>query len=173
MDAPGLVRPDPTGGERTLVTQHLDRQRTILLRKVHGIERVQAATSVAATSLTLAGLLNHAAMVEDWWFCVIFLDAQPDEPWRDIDWQADPDAEFTEALDVALPDLVARYVRAVERARRITAAATSLDQLARRPRHDGSVVSLRWILLHMLEGTARHNGHADLLREAVDGTTGD
>lgn len=173
MDAPALVRPDPTGDERTLATQHLDRQRTILLRKVHGLEQDRASTTVAASSLTLAGLLNHAALVEDWWFSVVFLNAQPDEPWRDIDWEADPDAEFTEEVDLPLRDLVARYVRAVDRSRRITAAATSLDQLARRPRHDGRVVSLRWILLHMLEETARHNGHADLLREAVDGATGD
>ena len=111
-------------------------------------------------------------MVEDWWFSCVFLDNPPAAPWAAIDWDADPDWEFTTAVDLGGEEVVRRYRASIARSNAITAAAT-LDQLALRPRPNGSIVSLRWILAHMLVETARHNGHADFLREAIDGTTGD
>jgi hypothetical protein len=96
------------------------------------------------------------------------------EPFADIDWDADPNWEFRTAVDDTPEWLVQRYEQACDRSRAVAAAAASLDALAAAGRSQtGEVFTLRWILLHMIEETARHNGHADLLREAVDGATGE
>ena len=98
------------------------------------------------------------------------------EPWASAPFDDDRDWEFHTALDDDPADLIATYVETCERSRAHTAAALAaggLDTLAARPRSSGARVSLRWILLHMIEETARHNGHADLLREAADGSTGE
>jgi hypothetical protein len=93
-----------------------------------------------------------------------------------VDWDADPDWEWhTAATDPHL-EVIALWQRAVEQSRESVGEALArggLDQLARRPWEDGRSPNLRWILVHMIEEYARHNGHADLLREAVDGSTGE
>jgi uncharacterized damage-inducible protein DinB len=172
MTTPRPLEPEPATDERTTLVQHLDEQRTIMLRKLDGLDRAALATTTARSSLTLAGLCHHLAMVEDWWFSSVFLGNPPAAPWGEVDWDAEPDWEFTTAVELPAGELTRRYRASIARSDAIVAAA-SLDQLAQRPRANGDVVSLRWILAHMLVETARHNGHADLLREAIDGTTGD
>jgi len=170
------IDPDHTGDEPTLLTQFLDYHRATLVQKASGLDRSQMAVRVGASELTLAGLLKHAALVEDHWFGVVLLGRPAAEPWASAPFDDDRDWEFHSALDDDPADLIAAYVETCERSRAHAAAALAdggLDTVAARPRSSGERVNLRWILLHMLEETARHNGHADLLREAADGSTGE
>jgi uncharacterized damage-inducible protein DinB len=171
-----MLRHDPAeaADERTQLTQFLDYHRATLLMKVDGLDQAQMGATTAASDLTLAGLLKHLSLVEDDWFRVVLHGEEPSSPWDGIDWDADPNWEFRTAVDDAPADLIALYEETCERSRRAVAAIGSLDDLAARPsRRNGQRFNLRWILLHMIEETARHNGHADLLREAIDGATGE
>lgn len=94
------------------------------------------------------------------------------EPWAGIDWGADPEWEFRTATTLEPDQVRERYREACERSREVAAAAADLDQLSVAER-DGQHFTLRWVLLHLLEETARHAGHADLIREAIDGQTGE
>lgn len=160
--------------ERTSLAQFLDAQRAAVVRLVSGLDKDQLATTLPTSDLTLAGLLKHLALVEDSWFQEEFLGRQIPEPFADVDWDADPDWEFRTALDDDPSWLLRRYEEACERSRSVV-ASHSLDDLsvATSRRIDrGTHYSLRWIVLHLIEETARHAGHADLLRQAADGTTG-
>ena len=164
--------PDSTADERTMLVQYLDYHRVTLLGKVEGLGRQQLATTTAASSLHLAGLLKHLAFVEHWWFRRVLL-GEPEHPvFADVDWDADPDWEFRTAAEDDPAWLVGLYEQACDSSRGAI-ATLDLDHRAVRPLRNGDHASLRWILLHMLEETARHNGHADLLREAIDGSTGE
>jgi uncharacterized damage-inducible protein DinB len=168
--------PDLVGDELTLLTQFLDFHRATLVHKAGGLSREQFATRLPTSELTLAGLVKHAALVEDQWFSVVLLGRPHAEPWASAPWDDDRDWEFHTAVDDEPADLLALYAQTCERSRSNTAEAAArggLDTLAAGRSRQGEQYSLRWILLHMLEETARHNGHADLLREAVDGTTGE
>jgi uncharacterized damage-inducible protein DinB len=126
--------------------------------------------------MTLGGLLKHMALVEDHWFSSWLDDRKPAAPWNSVDWTADPDWEWRTAAEDTPQELRRIWQEAVANSRsRVTDALGrgGLDQLARRQGLDGESPSLRWILCHMIEEYARHNGHADLLREAVDGETGE
>lgn len=97
-----------------------------------------------------------------------------DDPlWTGHDWDADPDYEFRTAVDHDPERLRRRYRDACARSREVLARAESLDQLSVGTSRSGSNWDLRWVLLHMVEETARHAGHADLLREAIDGAVGE
>jgi uncharacterized damage-inducible protein DinB len=126
--------------------------------------------------MTLGGLLKHMALVEDNWF-VRWLHARDmPAPWDTVDWDADRDWEWHSAADDPPSQLFTLWQDAVTRARRSVDAALSdggLDQPATRSWPDGRAPSLRWIVVHMIEEYARHNGHADLLRESIDGQTGE
>lgn len=161
------------GDERTQLTQFLDWQRGTLLMKVAGLDRDELACTTAASQLTLAGLLNHMAATEDYWFRRILQGADPADWYRDVDRAGDPDWDFHSAVDEEPGTLVARYQDACERSRRAVAAYDSLDDVAARSDGYRPHFNLRWILIHMIEETARHNGHADLLREAIDGAAGE
>jgi uncharacterized damage-inducible protein DinB len=169
------VRTDPpeSGPELDQLTNVLDYQRETILQKTDGLTREQLAQQLPTSSLTLGGLLNHLALVEDSWFRVRFSGLPDDALWAGIDWDADPDYEFRTAADVEPKELRRRYEAACASSREVVAGAQSLDQLSVEKRQNGMHVDLRWVLLHLIEETARHAGHADLLREAVDGATGE
>jgi uncharacterized damage-inducible protein DinB len=171
------IDPDGSADELTLLSQFLDYHRATLVQKVSGLDREQLATRVGASELTLAGLVKHLSLVEDTWFTRRLAGRPDPEPWASAPWDDDRDWEFHSAVDDEPADLLALYAAACDRSRAVTAevaAAGGLDTLSVRPAgSDGRHVSLRWILLHLLEETARHNGHADLLRESIDGTTGE
>ena len=95
------------------------------------------------------------------------------EDFAGIDWEADPNYEFRTALEKEPDWLRRRYRKACDRARQVTAAADSLDDVSVSTRIGGKPFTLRWVMLHMIEETARHAGHADLLREAIDGVVGE
>jgi uncharacterized damage-inducible protein DinB len=169
------VRTDPpdSGPELVQLTAFLDYQRATMLRKADGLTGEQLTQPLPSASLTLAGLLNHLAKVEDTWFRVRFA-GLPEAGWRaDAAGAADPDWDFDTAGSVAPEELRERYRTACAASREIVAQAPDLDRLSARPRRDGGHVDLRWILIHMIEETARHAGHADLLREAIDGVVGE
>jgi uncharacterized damage-inducible protein DinB len=165
--------PDPTTtSERDALGQYLDYQRETILLKTEGLSREQLGQRIPTSGLTLAGLLYHLAFVEEDWFEVDFLGLPKREEWQ-VDWAADPDYEFRVALGKDPDELRRRYRDACNRSRQVTAAARDLDQLSVSTAIGGKPFTLRWMLLHLIEETARHAGHADLLREAIDGTVGD
>ena len=165
--------PDPAGGERELLGQYLDFQRQTVLAKTEGLNREQMARRHPPSVLTLAGLLYHLALVEETWLEVRFLGLPVREPWAGVDFDADPEWEFRTSADMEPEQLRQRYREACERSRQAAAQADGLDQLSVQPLGDGRRFSLRWVLLHLLEETARHAGHADVIREAIDGIVGE
>lgn len=163
---------DPTGSEQRLLEQFLDAQRATMVEKTEALSREQLAFRHPPSTLSLAGLLYHLALVEESWLEVRFRGLPRREPWASIDRVADPDWEFR-AAGVLEPEVLrGRYAEACDRSRAAVATASSLDQLSVQPKRDGQFFSLRWVLLHLIEETARHAGHADLLREAIDGAAG-
>jgi hypothetical protein len=170
-----MERTDPhaTGDELTLLSQFLDYHRATLVQKVSGLDRHQLGTRLGPSELTLAGLVKHMALNEDSWFGKVLLGRKEEEPWARVDWDADPDWEFHTAADDEPEELLALYAVACERSRAAVADVGDLDRVAAKPSGKGELFSLRWIMLHMIEETARHNGHADLLRENIDGVTGE
>ena len=143
--------------------------------KASGLTREQMNQPTAASSLTLAGLLKHLALVEDSWFTVRMAGGHEPEPWASAPFDTDPDWDLHSAVDDEPDELLALYRDACARSRAVIDAAGSLDQtsVATSRWRPGQHFTLRWILLHMIEETARHNGHADLIREAIDGVTGE
>ena len=172
-------RTDPPlrGTEADTVLAYLDNQRNTLRWKTEGLTQSQLATRLEPSTLTLGGLLKHMALVEDNWFSVVLLGNEDAEPWRGLDWDADPDWEFRTAADDT-PDELHRLlddaIAASDRNIRQVLDSDGLDGLSvRESRRQEGRFSLRWILLHMIEEYARHNGHADLIRESIDGATGE
>jgi uncharacterized damage-inducible protein DinB len=173
-DEHGRVDPGFYDDERTMLAAFLDYHRATLVWKASGLTQAQLAQPLAPSSLTIGGLVKHMALVEDSWFTQRFAGQPEPAPWVGVDWDADPDWEHHSAADDAPDDLLALYVAACERSRTAYAAAESLDQRSVVPSRDsGEPFTLRWIVLHMIEETARHNGHVDLLRESIDGVTGE
>ncbi|WP_327308551.1 DinB family protein [Streptomyces sp. NBC_01298] len=158
----------PAWDERTQLTTFLDYARGTALAKCEGVsaENARKALLPGSPLMTLSGLINHLRWVEYYWFQVIFLGEEDHGPWTD----EDPDREMRIAVDFPLAQLLDAYAEQSARYRELVAAAP-LDQRAETVRK-GLRVDLRWILLHLTEETARHNGHLDILREMLDGTTG-
>lgn len=168
MTAPERTDPPLTGDERTLLESFLDFHRDTVLWKCSGLTDEQARKQLVASELTtVAGLLAHLRLVEEYWFCVV-LDRRPDPMPEAL--KADPDAEFRIGMRTPLPELLADYRRQCETSRLIQAR---MDLDVEVPFRDLGTVSVRWVLIHMIEETARHNGHLDLLREQADGATGE
>lgn len=160
----------PTGDERASLVTFLDYVRDTAVMKCDGLSAQDAAAAPLPGSplMTLGGLISHLRWVEHWWFDVVFLGGEDRGPWT----EDDPDREMRLGAQTPLAELLADYAADAARHRE-TVAAHSLDDLAERPIRDGRRMNLRWILLHLIEETARHNGHLDILREMADGTTGD
>ena len=167
------IDPDPGGSELALLGQYLDYQRETILSKTEGLTRVQLAQQHPPSELTLGGLLYHLSLVEEDWLEVRFAGRPDREPWAGVDWNADPNWEFRTASDLEPDTLQRRYREACDRSRHIVSEAAGLDQLSVKTLRDGRHFSLRWVLLHLIEETARHAGHADFLREAIDGNIGE
>jgi uncharacterized damage-inducible protein DinB len=168
-----LTEPDRSGDDLTLLTQFLDYQRAVMVRKAEGLTAEQLAMRLGPSEMTLGGLLKHMALVEDSWFERRLLGRDEPEPWASVDWDADPDWEFHTAADDEPAELLRLYRVACERSRAAVEEVRDLDVMSKVPNRRGERYSLRWILIHMIEETARHAGHADLLRESIDGAVGD
>lgn len=160
----------PTADERTLLEEFLDFQRDALVRKCEGLSDEQLRSRpVPSSGLSLIGLVRHLATVERWYFQGVVADA----PWPGdlFDLTDDFDAPFHDVADATGPETFALWRDQVAAARRI-AAARPLDAIGRTP-GTGAERSLRWVLTHMIDEYARHLGQADILREAIDGRTGE
>jgi uncharacterized damage-inducible protein DinB len=155
-----------TGGEKESLHASLDRQRDVVLWKVDGLSDEQLRAAFTPSGTNLLGLVKHLASVEYSWFCQTFgRDTEP-LPFDDDDENADLRVEASETT----ADIVAFYQR----------ARTAADSVFTESAVDdtgtswaGETVSLRWVLIHMIEETARHAGHLDIGRELADGATGD
>lgn len=176
IDDHGRPEPPLAADEVGTLIGFLDYQRATLEWKTRGLGPEGLSTSVAASTMTLGGLLKHLAYVEDDWSVRWLAGEERPEPWRSVDWSADRDWDWNSARADTPGELRNLWRSSVERSRAhiaVALATTGPDGLARRPWPDGSAPSLRWILVHLIEEYARHNGHADLLREAIDGETGE
>jgi uncharacterized damage-inducible protein DinB len=176
IDDRGRPEPPVAADETATLLGFLDFQRATLAWKCAGVDADGMRVKVAASSMTLGGLLKHMALVEESWFARALhgWDRQP--PWDAVDWDATPDWEWESAADDPPDELRAMWAAAVDRSRTLldeALQAGGLDQLAKRTWPDGRAPNVRWILTHMIEEYARHNGHADLLRESIDGQTGE
>nr|WP_230210128.1 DinB family protein [Streptomyces kaniharaensis] len=164
------VDPPMAADETAMLTAWLDFHRSTLALKCEGLTDDQLRLrSVPPSSLSLLGLVRHMAEVERYWFRTVLLG---EELTDGLYWtKQDPDGDFdnVDTADVAA-DFAAWHAEIA--AARSASAGLSPDTVAERPRR-GQEVTLRWILVHMIEEYARHNGHADFLRELLDGTTGE
>jgi uncharacterized damage-inducible protein DinB len=175
-DEHGRPEPPIAADETATLLGFLDFQRATLAWKCAGLDATGLRATVGASSMTLGGLLKHLALVEDSWFSRWLHGRDRQPPWDTVDWKADPDWEWRSAAEDLPEQLFMLWQNAVDRSRSLVAEALGdggLERPARRTWPDGRAPSLRWILVHMIEEYARHNGHADLLRESVDGLTGE
>jgi uncharacterized damage-inducible protein DinB len=176
VDEQGRPEPPLAADETGTLLGFLDYQRATFAWKCGGLDAAGLAATVAVSSMTLGGMLKHLAYVEDYWFSRFLHDRDPAAPWDTVDWKADPDWEWHSAAADTPEQLRALWQDAAARSRSLAAQALAdggMGVLARRTWPDGRAPSLRWIMCHMIEEYARHNGHADLIRESVDGLTGE
>ncbi|RKN18976.1 DinB family protein [Micromonospora musae] len=155
-----------TGDERAVLESFLDFHRSVVLRKVRGLSDADAARRLVPSATTLAGLLRHLALVERNWFPCLLAPGPGDVY---LTSEEDAVTSFVLAPDDTVEHLAAGYEQACARSREV-AARFDLDHVVPHPQL--GEVSLRWILVHMIEETARHAGQADILRELTDGRTG-
>jgi hypothetical protein len=167
--------PPLAGSEVEHLLGSLDRLRATFRWKAGGLDAAGLAARQLPSDLTLGGLLKHLAFVEDHSSTVRLDGSSPGEPWASVDWAAQPDWEFTSAATDDPTDLYALYDGAVERWRgRIGTALAQggLDQPIAL-NWDGHHLSLRRMIFDLVEEYGRHTGHADLLRESIDGVVGE
>jgi uncharacterized damage-inducible protein DinB len=166
---PARSRPPFVADERTQLVGWLDLQRALVHWKCEGLSEADAHRTVLPTSplMTAAGVVSHLRWVEHCWFEVLFLGRAAEGP----QFQDEPeDADFrVEGIPVAR--LLEEYEQQCAVSRQII-AAHALDEVGRHPDFGSAAATLRWMLIHMVEETARHVGHLDAMRELLDGVTG-
>jgi uncharacterized damage-inducible protein DinB len=162
-----MVRRVPfTGGEKESLWVALDRHRDAILWKLEGVDDEDLRRPLVPSGTSLLGLVKHLAAVEYGWFCDTF--GRPSEPLPFDD--DDPDADLRVEPEETTADVLAFYGRAR------AAADRAVDEVGLEETGtswSGNAVTMRWVLIHMVEETARHAGHVDILRELIDGMTGD
>jgi hypothetical protein len=168
--------PPLAGTEAEHLVGALDRLRATFRWKADGLDADGLQARIATSSLTLGGLLKHLALVEDHYFTTKLSGEAVGAPWDAVDWDADSDWEFTSAASDSPDELYALWDGAVERSRaRLEKALADggLDQLVHASDGAGHHASLRRLVCDLIEEYGRHTGHADLLREAMDGRVGE
>lgn len=167
---PGDVSPTPD--ERTGLLGYLTRQRTALRLAAYGLTDNQAREAPTRSTLSIGGLIKHVAATEEYWIDLVLQRRR--EPAGDED---DYMANFRLGSDETLAGILARSDEVAEETERAIAGISDLDQLVPIPKgvpwfpDDVDAWSVRWVLLHLIEETARHAGHADIIRESIDGAT--
>ena len=162
------THPDLQADERTTLEQFLDQQREIVLEKVDGLTDEQVhARILPATDLTMATIVKHLAQVEDRWVQGRLVGGGMPEPWASAPFDTDPEWDFHSAGENSLDELRALYLAACERSRSALAGFDSLDTPAVVPSFGKGPVCVRWVFVHLIEETARHLGHLDLLLDAT------
>lgn len=176
IDEHGRTEPPEAGNEVETLLGFLDYQRATLEWKTSGLDAEGLRSTLGPSTMTLGGLLKHMAWVEETWFSERLLGNPPIAYWADVDWSADRDWEWTSSAEDPPEELHSLWRESVTRSRDATSelmAGKGLDHPLASSRRDGGRPTLRWVLVHMIEEYARHNGHADMLRESVDGQTGE
>ncbi|TDW66426.1 DinB family protein [Kribbella pratensis] len=171
-----LTGPPVAGSEADTLLGALERNRRTFAWKCGGLDAAGLTKQHPPSTVTLGGLLKHLALVEDEYFTRRLLGRELGAPWDAVDWDADPDWEWHSAADDSSEDLMNLWEASVERSRAAVTEALAnggVDQLARWTGRDGTSPSLRYILVDLIEEYARHTGHADLIRESIDGLTGE
>ncbi|MCW2674074.1 MAG: mini-circle protein [Frankiales bacterium] len=154
--------------EREALENMLEAQRIGLMRKVEGVSDELARQAPTASSLSLLGLVKHAATWEQRWFQFAMAGRQLPDGWPDVEPGA-PHADFIVSESDTVSHWLAFYREQIETSNAIT-ASMDLDAPCTRP--DLIECNLRYVLFHMIEETARHAGHADIIRETLDGARG-
>jgi hypothetical protein len=171
-----LQEPPIAGTEIDTLLGALERNRRTFAWKCGGLDADGLNAKHPPSTVTLGGLLKHLALVEDEYFTGRLLGHDLPAPWDTIDWDTKPDWEWSSAADDSPEQLMALWQKSVERSRAAVAEALAggeVDQLAKYVSKDGRSPSLRYILVDMIEEYARHTGHADLIRESIDGLVGE
>ena len=161
------------GTEIETLLGSLDRARSYLRWKCGGLDATGLSTRLGPSAITLGGLLKHLAHVEDDWFSQFLYGRPPRPPWETID---DDEWDWSSAADDTPEQLYALWKDAVARSRALVGQALAeggLDRVADRKWPDGRAPSLRRMIIDMIEEYARHVGHADLIRESIDGLVGE
>jgi hypothetical protein len=156
------------GDDKTMLSAFLDRYRETMLWKLDGLSTGQASQQLVPSATNLLGLVKHLAFVERWWFQMNFAGEPINFPWPED--EPDQDIDFRISPTDTIESISALYKREIARSQEIVAGA-SLEDLGKGVA-DVEPRSLRWIMIHMIEETARHAGHADILRELTDGAIG-
>lgn len=168
--------PPLAGTEAEHIVGALDRMRTTFRWKADDLDAAGLNTRIGASTLTIGGLLKHLAACEDFMFTRKLSGTPVGEPWAAMGWDGTGGWEFTFAADESPEQLYALWDGAVARSRTRLAAALAdggMDQLVHMASPDGEHASLRRLVCDMVEEYGRHTGHADLIREAVDGRVGE
>jgi uncharacterized damage-inducible protein DinB len=171
------VDPPLHGDEVATLRAFLTYHRETLRLKCAGLTQEELAQQLPPSDMSLGGLMKHLALVESQWFDYFFRDLPLAAPFDTADWDADPDWEFDTARHDSPEELRALFDEAVGRSDAVIDDALTRrgldEESVRRSRHVDSTFTLRWILVHMIEEYSRHNGHADLIRESIDGQKGE
>jgi hypothetical protein len=172
------LSPEPplTGGDTAMLLAFLERQRATFAWKCGGLDTAGLRATLGPSSMTLGGMLKHLARFEDDMSSEWLQGRGQLPPWDTVDWDTDPDWDWRSAAEDTPEQLYARWRDAVVRCRSLIAEALADGSLERQGTGNtdarGESPSLRYILINMIEEYARHNGHADLIRESVDGLVG-
>lgn len=156
---------DRTGTELELLQSFIDLNRRTVLWKLDGLTDEQAKRKVVGSPTTLLGIVNHLAHVERYWVQGVLDDRAVELPWA----SGDTDADWILADHETIGSVVAFFDEEVELSDQIIAGQTDLDRVIDA---GGRMTSVRWVLLHLIEEIGRHAGHADILRELIDESTG-
>jgi hypothetical protein len=171
-----LQEPPIAGNELDTMLGTLERLRRYLAWKCGRLDAAGMRATLAPSAITLGGLLKHLALVEDDMFSVKLHGRDRCEPWNTVDWDGDPNWEWRTAADDTPEQLMSRWRESVERSRSLVTQAVAdggLDRPADFTWPDGRTPSLRRLIMDMVEEYGRHVGHADLIRESVDGLVGE
>ncbi len=152
--------------EQETLGRILDRDRAVVAWKVTGLSFERAIWSPVDSGTSALGVLKHLSHVERWWFHAVMGGLDVDFPWSD----EDPDADWRIEANDSVESVLELYANVCERSREILAVERDWGRLVE---FGSKKRSVRWIVVHMIEETARHAGHLDLLREMIDGETGD
>lgn len=176
FSADDRVGPPPAGDEAATLLGFLNYQRDTLRWKCAGLTAEQLSARVMPSTLTLGGLLKHLATVEAGWLNQFFAGGVVKPSWFDDLDRDDPDWSLTSAAGAAPEQLFAWFDESIAVSDQVIETALAgpdgLGALSEE-QEDGQRISLRWIICHLIEEYARHNGHADLIRESIDGETGE
>ena len=168
--------PPIAASETEAVLAELERVRGYIAWKCGGLDAAQMRATLGPSTITLGGLVKHLALVEDAHFARLLHDREPGPPWDAVDFDTDPDWEWRTAADDSPEELWALWHEAVARSRSTVSAALvqgGLDQVGAHVSSTGESPNLRRMLLDLIEEYARHVGHADLIRESIDGLVGE